>query len=86
MASLGTALLPASYAFEKEPRRERATGVGTMKLAAVIFCGACLVTAAVESRQRLWVAAHTGDLDTVRAELAKGADVNQPRVDGGPAA
>ena len=29
-------------------------------------------------RQKLWVAAHTGDLDTVRAELAKGADVNQP--------
>ena len=77
-ASLGTALPPASYAFEKEPRREGATGVGTMKLKAVIFCGACLVTAAVESRQRLWVAAHTGDLDTVRAELAKGADVNQP--------
>ena len=77
-ASLGTALLPASYAFEKESRRERATGVGTMKLAAVIFCGACLVTAAVESRQRLWVAAYEGDLDTVRAELAKGADVNQP--------
>ena len=51
-----------------------------MKLAAVIFCGACLVTAAVEShtRQRLWVAAILGDLDTVRAELAKGADVNQP--------
>ena len=26
----------------------------------------------------LWMAAYAGDLDTVRAELAEGADVNQP--------
>ena len=56
-----------------------------MKLAAVLFCGACLVTAAVPriaavglNQQRLWLGAYAGDLNIVRAELAKGADVNLP--------
>ena len=46
-----------------------------MKLAAVVFCGACLVTAAVPriaavglNQQRLWLGAYAGDLNTDAAD------------------
>lgn len=48
-----------------------------MKLAAVLLCGVCLHADDVTSNvNTLWRAAYRGNLETVRAELAEGADVN----------